>query len=185
MTNYTDNEKAAITALFKSCLSNMGGSSLEDLDGDPFTWVDASDLVDAGWGQKQAEGTFGSLVEKQALFENDKDAYCIDHENEELRAIFEASTTPPPDPIKLKSFSGPPISSNEAADELDSPAKTIDATPSFEGAVNMCLVVLENGTEEGKEIARDELRRYARELDRLAKQSGSAFDPNDTPMEDE
>ena len=49
----------------------------------------------------------------------------------------------------------------------------------------MCLVVLENGTEEGKAIARDELRRYARELDRLAAQSGSAFDPTDTPMEGE
>jgi hypothetical protein len=73
----------------------------------------------------------------------------------------------------------------EKADQLDPPIKTVDATPSFEGAVNMCLVVLENGTEEGKAIARDELRRYARELDRLAAQSGSAFDPTDTPMEGE
>ncbi|WP_347837756.1 hypothetical protein [uncultured Planktomarina sp.] len=173
MTTYTDNEKSAIVALFKSCLSNMGGKCLEDLDDDPFTWVEASDLVEAGWNQKQAEGTFGSLVEKQAVFENDPGAYCIDHEDKELRAIFEASETPEaPAPIKLKGFDRP---------EPDA----IDATPSFEGAVNMCLVVLENGTEEGKAMAREELLRYARELDRLAAQSGSAFDPSDTPMEGE
>lgn len=45
---------------------------------------------------------------------------------------------------------------------------TITSTPSFEGATGMCIAVLENGTEEGKATAREELMRYARELDRLA-----------------
>jgi hypothetical protein len=58
----TSNQNAAITALIKTCLDNMGGTTLECLKGDPYVWVDASDLVDAGWSQKVAEGTFGSLV---------------------------------------------------------------------------------------------------------------------------
>lgn len=44
--------------------------------------------------------------------------------------------------------------------------KQIDMTPTFEASVRMCLVLLENGTEEGKQTARDELLRYGRELDR-------------------
>ena len=47
----TANQTAAMTALIKSCLDNMGGSTLADLQADPFTWVDAADLKDAGWGQ--------------------------------------------------------------------------------------------------------------------------------------
>ena len=40
----------------------MGGKNLADLQCDPFTWVDVDDLIAAGWGRKEAEGTFGSLV---------------------------------------------------------------------------------------------------------------------------
>ena len=66
--NLTANQVNAMTALIKSCLGNMGGSTLADLEDDPFTWVDASDLVEAGWGQKEAEGTFGSLVAADLIY---------------------------------------------------------------------------------------------------------------------
>lgn len=64
----TNNQTRAMTALIKSCLGNMGGKTLADLQDDPFTWVDASDLVEAGWGQKEAEGTFGSLVAADLVY---------------------------------------------------------------------------------------------------------------------
>lgn len=62
---------------------------------------------------------------------------------------------------------------------------TIDITPTFAQATANCMAVLENGDEEGKRIARAELMRYARELDRLAAAAGSSFDPSDTPIEGE
>ena len=73
MTDYdvTKNQAAAMTALIKSCLSNMGGVNLQDLRDDPFIWVDTSDLEEAGWGQKEAEGTFGSLVAKGLIYMDD------------------------------------------------------------------------------------------------------------------
>ena len=71
MTNLTENQKAAMTALIKSCLYNMGGSDLSHLQEDPCTWVDASDLVAAGWDQKQAEGTFGSLCACDLICEDE------------------------------------------------------------------------------------------------------------------
>lgn len=56
----------------------------------------------------------------------------------------------------------------------------------FEQAVRMCLVLLEDGTAQGKQDAREELLRYGRELDRLkAAGAGTAFDAADTPVEDE
>ena len=58
----THNQTAAMHWLIKSCLSNMGGKCLADLQCDPFTWVDVDDLIAAGWGRKEAQGTFGSLV---------------------------------------------------------------------------------------------------------------------------
>jgi hypothetical protein len=45
--------------------------------------------------------------------------------------------------------------------------KTIDITPSWETAVNIYLLVLEEGTEEGKATAREELLRLARQYDAL------------------
>jgi len=77
MTSLTDNQTLAMTALIKSCLGNMGGSTLADLEDDPFTWVDASDLVEAGWGQKEAEGTFGSLVAADLIFLYDHNLYSL------------------------------------------------------------------------------------------------------------
>ena len=48
----------------------------------------------------------------------------------------------------------------------------------------MCLVILRDGTEEGKRNAEAELLRYAKELDRLVRLAGSRFDPADTPVEE-
>jgi hypothetical protein len=45
--------------------------------------------------------------------------------------------------------------------------RTIDITPSWEAAVNVYLLVLEDGTEEGKAMAREELLRLARQYDAL------------------
>ena len=67
MTSLTDNQNRAMTALIKSCLGNMGGSTLANLQGDPFTWVDVEDLVEAGWGQKEAEGTLESDKIREAI----------------------------------------------------------------------------------------------------------------------
>ena len=66
-----------MTALIKSCLSNMGGETLADLQTDPFVWVEASDLVDAGWGQKEAEGTFGSLVSAGIVYHYEDDLFAL------------------------------------------------------------------------------------------------------------
>ena len=76
MTNLTTNQTEAMTALIKSCLYNMGGSTLSDLQEDPYTWVDVEDLVNSGWNQKQAEGTFGSLIASGLIYE---DNINVDH----------------------------------------------------------------------------------------------------------
>ena len=71
MLQLTRNQSEAMTALIKSCIWNMGGETLEHLIEDPCTWVDASDLVSAGWEQKEAEGTFGSLIAKGLIYEDE------------------------------------------------------------------------------------------------------------------
>ena len=45
--------------------------------------------------------------------------------------------------------------------------RTIDMTPTWETAVRIYLLVLEDGTEEGKVTAREELLRLARQYDDL------------------
>jgi hypothetical protein len=45
--------------------------------------------------------------------------------------------------------------------------RTIDITPSWETAVRIYMMVLEEGTEEGKASAREELLRLARNYDAL------------------
>jgi len=45
--------------------------------------------------------------------------------------------------------------------------RTIDMTPTWETAVRIYLMVLEDGTEEGKITAREELMRLARQYDDL------------------
>jgi hypothetical protein len=45
--------------------------------------------------------------------------------------------------------------------------RTIDMTPSWETAVRIYIMVLEDGEEKGKEMAREELMRLARQYDDL------------------
>ena len=45
--------------------------------------------------------------------------------------------------------------------------RTIDITPTWEAAVRIYMMVLEDGTEEGKVMAREELMRLARNYDAL------------------
>lgn len=60
----TENETLAALALVTSCLNGMGGKRPSDLHSDPYTWVDAKDLMAAGWSAPEATGTFGALQEK-------------------------------------------------------------------------------------------------------------------------
>ena len=80
----TTNQAAAMTALIKSCLHNMGGKTLECLQDDPFVWVDADDLVAAGWSQKEAEGTFGSLIAAGLVYEDDPKTFALSEDWTEL-----------------------------------------------------------------------------------------------------
>lgn len=59
--------------------------TLEELENDPYTWVSVEDLVDAGWGQREAEGAFGSLVEAEMIFGNDPRSFALDEAWDELR----------------------------------------------------------------------------------------------------
>jgi hypothetical protein len=45
--------------------------------------------------------------------------------------------------------------------------RTIDMTPTWEQATRIYMMVLEDGTEEGKVTAREELLRLARQYDEL------------------
>jgi hypothetical protein len=63
----TENELLAALALVKSCLAGMGGKRPSDLERDPYTWVEASDLVTAGWITPAANGTFGALLAKGVI----------------------------------------------------------------------------------------------------------------------
>lgn len=63
--------------------------------------------------------------------------------------------------------------------------QTIDMTPTFEDATRMCIRLLEQGDIDGKRTAREELLRYARELDRLKAAAGTSFDPDGTAVEED
>lgn len=80
----TTNQAAAMHWLIKSCCANMGGKNLADLQDDPFVWVDAGDLIEAGWGQKEAEGTFGSLVAVDLVYDNGDDMFALTDDWDEL-----------------------------------------------------------------------------------------------------
>ncbi len=45
--------------------------------------------------------------------------------------------------------------------------RTIDMTPTWAGAVEIYLMALEDGTDTGKEMAREEIRRMAQMLDQI------------------
>jgi len=80
MTNYnfTENEARAVKTLYLSCLGGMGGSTFAHLEGDPFTWVNASDLMKAGWTRHAAIGTFGALITKGAVEQYSPTEWCLD-----------------------------------------------------------------------------------------------------------
>ena len=97
MTNeLTQNQKHAMTTLVKSGMSNIGAKCIDEIMDDPFPVVQANDLVKAGWSQKQAEGTFGSLVASGHIFHDvggnaANDLYILDGEEEDfnnLRQFF-------------------------------------------------------------------------------------------------
>jgi hypothetical protein len=85
----TQNQAAAMHWLIKSCLFNMGGKNLADLQCDPFTWVDVDDLTDAGWPRKEAEGTFGSLVASGHIYEAEDDMFALTSDWAELSNFHE------------------------------------------------------------------------------------------------
>jgi hypothetical protein len=56
------------------------------------------------------------------------------------------------------------LTGNSVAPE-ENPVRTVDMTPTWEQAARMLLVVLENGSEEGKQMAREEVKRMGILLD--------------------
>jgi hypothetical protein len=84
----TENETRAIYVLINACLDGMGGKHIDDLNDDPYTWVGHDNLVDAGWSQGSAKGTFGSLVAKGLIDEADKNEFAINHDAPEVRAAW-------------------------------------------------------------------------------------------------
>ena len=75
---FTANEARAVKALYSYCLGQMGGKTYADLESDPFTWVDTSVLVEAGWTKAEANGTFGALIEKRAVAQVDKNEWALE-----------------------------------------------------------------------------------------------------------
>jgi hypothetical protein len=79
MTTYrlTDNELRAALVLVTSCLRGMGGKRPSDLDNDPYTWVQARDLMNKGWNANEATGTFGALQMKGLVSEYDDNEWVL------------------------------------------------------------------------------------------------------------
>ena len=65
--NLTPNQLAALKVLLKDCLSNIGGSTPSDLRHDLCTFTSCDVLVDNGWEENAAKGTFGSLCVKDVV----------------------------------------------------------------------------------------------------------------------
>jgi len=84
MTTLTANQSKALVTLIKSCLSNMGGETLSDLQDDPHTWVDVEDLVDAGWGKHEAQGTFASLAAEGFIDHMDDGDWALNEDWDKL-----------------------------------------------------------------------------------------------------
>ena len=101
-TQLTANQTAAMITLVKAGMSNTGAKCINDMMDDPMPVVQASDLVEAGWSQKQAEGTFGSLVASGHIFHDEggnaaNDLYVLEGEEEEfdnLRQFFVEEASP-------------------------------------------------------------------------------------------
>lgn len=76
-TNLTPNELRAALILVRSCFTGMGGNRPGDLADDEFTWVDAKDLMEAGYSRYEAAGTFGALMEKGLIYEYDEKEWVL------------------------------------------------------------------------------------------------------------
>ena len=95
-TQLTANQTAAMITLVKASMKNTGAKCISDMIDEPFLVTEARDLVEAGWSQKQAEGTFGSLVASGHIWHDvggnaANDLYILDGEEEEfdnLRQFF-------------------------------------------------------------------------------------------------
>ena len=88
----TKNQTKAMEVLVKSGMENTGAKCIEDMMDDPFLVVQASDLVESGWSQKQAEGTFGSLVASGHILHDEggnaaNDLYVLDGEEEKFENL--------------------------------------------------------------------------------------------------
>ena len=90
-TELTDNQKKAMTALVATCLSTVGAKVVADFAEEYWNLVDASDLVMAGWSQKEAEGTFGSLVAAGLIQEGvwEENQYTLSENFNDLKAYHQ------------------------------------------------------------------------------------------------
>lgn len=84
---FTQNEIAALKAIFADCLSGMCGSTWEDLEGDPYTWTDPSVLVAKGWSKREAGGTFAALIVKRAIDEVERNEWALNLTDEVRAAV--------------------------------------------------------------------------------------------------
>lgn len=73
----TPNEQAAALVLLQECLNGMGGEVPADLEGDEYTWCEASTLDKNGWTPKEAAGTFASLMVKGIISDYDEGAWVL------------------------------------------------------------------------------------------------------------
>ena len=84
----TDNEKRALVALYKTCLDNIGGTCLADLESDPYTWVGWEDLLTRGWSVAAAKGTFGALYDKGLVAYDSENTHFLPRAAYRLAANF-------------------------------------------------------------------------------------------------
>lgn len=90
----TENELKAALVLVRECLNGMGGSRPSDLDGDPYTWCDAKDLIAAGWSKEAAAGTYGSLAEKGFIHLDREGDFVTTAGYQFIDTVWDAQTEP-------------------------------------------------------------------------------------------
>lgn len=77
MFDLTALELSAARMLVDNCLEGMGGSCIEDLWGDLYTWCESKDLEDRGMESRQARGVYGSLMKKGVVWDGGDDGDCV------------------------------------------------------------------------------------------------------------
>lgn len=78
VTTLTPNEQSAALVLLQECLNGMGGNVPADLEGDEYTWCDATALVKNGWTKESAAGTFSALAKKGVVIEYEPGTWVLD-----------------------------------------------------------------------------------------------------------